>query len=328
MKTQNKIYTNKKTNFIEVIILQWKLYSKHMNMRYSNSPLLFLTRLLYFSSLYLLNPKRARIFLSCVMWLRHIDNISDGDYPFNGQLGEYLQSKEKLIEQEIEKLNDWQINHEEDILITDALRKAYVQNIKIKETLRQMLLINKKEYLRRKHSIVDENQILVNDAIVSDKAILLGAIPVMFEMVKGFRYMSYIEGSPIVTQGIIQRIDWMYDLIEDVRKGVIHIPYEICEQARMNKEDTRKEIINWECFFRNPVFRSWFNHELLQLESGWKKYLEEQPIWNYFYGPIGGRIVFFVIRRQFGPQLKWLREMGDEYNKERSRNDYQVAASC
>lgn|GEM_PF-5328610 len=199
--------------------------------------------------------RSVRIAIAGYAWLRCVDDVFDNDSipPWACDRDAYLNDKETVIEA-LRHGGSPIVIHPEDRLIEHVVRQMDTQGIDIRGEIvaiwDSMLCV---ERLRCSKSFVKREEIIrftnLDDA---------GAVGSCVKVFGGDAKLFEAIGPSI--KGVFMRIDMLCDLLEDIKKGIVHIPLEAQHIHKLSIPEVLR-CQSWEELFDVPGFKDWYWEE-------------------------------------------------------------------
>src|SRR3989344_355429 len=207
---------------------------------------------------------RARLLTSAYCWARCLDDAIDSYASFAGSIGmrSYLNHKQALIwnAQNLDTLALPMFY--EDVLLAHLMKSALHLDLSVQEEMKHLWEIFLYDVNRLHRFEVRSEEELIRHATDQDCAILLPSIKVVGNDEHARELISSLKG-------IFTRLDCFYDVLSDLRQGVVNIPREAVEAFRINLAQL-KHCRTWREASAINGFLAWYTWELERLTMEWE----------------------------------------------------------
>lgn len=203
-------------------------------------------------------------------WLRRIDEKVDGDQKLPAGIESidlYLTRKEGLLEACLQNYSLPQKILPEDALLIQAFRGIASLGCDIADELRTHLRLFRFDASRRSNQSLTSADELARYTDDLEAAILLLSVKIF----GGDLFLARQMNSS--SQGVLQRIDFLVDILKDLKSGMINIPEEIvaCFQINIHKLKSCRTLQD-AC--RVPGFKDWHGQTVKDIYREWQSQRE------------------------------------------------------
>ncbi|MFH1412697.1 MAG: squalene/phytoene synthase family protein [bacterium] len=233
---------------------------------------------------------RVTIILSFYAWFRRIDDVmdEDADPPRGYTRKSYLAQKQKVIASLPNLDNCSSSLLTEDLLLVFLLRESDYYKINIVKEITDLWTVMCWDNERQKNVTIATREEMFYYARSQDNLILGICVKVFGGDAQRFHELSSFS------TGIFTRIDWLSDLDNDLRKGIVNIPLEVFEEHSL-KLSQLLACKSWEELWIVPGFSSWYTEEIGMLGKLWVNMRTE--LGQNFGGIFSSRFLTFVFQK-------------------------------
>lgn len=235
--------------------------SSHLTKKYDKRPLTHFDLFKLFIVEKVIGEKGIML-VNLYKWLKIVDDVIDGDKPLpnNTTVLEYINNKRKLIKSLAsgDHLYETVAPNNQDLLVK-IFEVANKNKIFLNEELLTQMDLFETEY----------NKIISNDCLVNTKEEMIVRAGTSDQLIiriilksLGVKNLEDVRLG-FAEKGILQRANWLSDILEDLQRGLITIP----------KEDAKKYHIDVSKF-KNPLFVKDDNFKKWYVDS-YKKLVED-----------------------------------------------------
>lgn len=212
---------------------------------------------LFFIVLPLIADRRALIMLSAYGWFRRIDDVVDGEGnpPKGHTILSYFQRKRDLFTAVAFSSRYRSECAVEDLLLVHVLRASARWDIDLRDEFATLFELMQFDAKRRTQGCATPAIELRQYAIQQDICILSALAKIFGRKQRLEQPVSAIES----LQGLFTRSDWLDDLPDDMRNGMINIPTEVVQQSG-----------GLDGLQNSPSFRKWHTEEIKELGERWE----------------------------------------------------------
>lgn len=208
---------------------------------------------------------RFRTLFAAYAWFRRIDEVIDGESPPpHGMTNEtYLKHKEALIAAVRNgNFTSQQLLLPEDILFLAASRALTCHGIDANYEITTIWRAITFDYERRKRKTLICEWNLIDHATHQDAAILSFVAKVLDAS------LVRLQSSASLFQGVFTRTDWLYDMLYDLKSGLVNISKEAAQHFKIDV-DAFSRCSSWEDVFVTEGFKPWYSQEVERLSARW-----------------------------------------------------------
>lgn len=212
-------------------------------------------------------------------WLRHIDNIADGDLPFLGEenILPYLDERFRAIETE-------KILRPEDELLVYAIKRYPFSATHVKIVAREILSGVRSEWVRKRDKVFSSLETLSEEAVYLGEG-TMRAFALAFDYE---RYISKIGSHTFISSGIPQWLDWMSGTTSDLRKGIVTLPKEVMEQTKVSFGEI-VTLKDWNELLKTAPVKQWFSVKLAEYRKAFDDFKQNGGFEDLYGASFGGR---------------------------------------
>lgn len=211
--------------------------------------------------------RRMRIIASAHCWFRIVDDILDGDQePPPGFTTDSYRKRVDVLMGFLDDIGRCPIApRREDLLLVDALASCQKFGVDITAEMQNLWSVMAWDYDRGKLGAVQSRWVLQYYAALQDRTI----ISVCVKMLGGTGESA--QQLEELAFGTFTRVDWVADVANDLRLGIINIPQDVILRHNIDVSGLlRSTPLTKNQLMRIPGIRQWREEELLAIWEHWQ----------------------------------------------------------
>jgi len=253
-----------------IVRFLWRL-ERQRNARQGNKWFFvsFLKDILFFQVILFPLSSRMRLLIATYFWLSYVNDIVDEDLDLPNGLSRqsFIAQKTALIDA-IPDLADSDL-FPEDLLLVYILRLSGKRGMDFSNNIKEIWPIMLWDDQRRVDKRIVSGQELYWHAANQDYLCLE-----IFAKIFGGD-LERLRGSMANLKGIVTRSDWLFDIDEDLSKGLVNVPSEAMNAYGINLENLLA-CKGWHDLRKIPGFLEFYMRELKNLEVAWREWPDKK----------------------------------------------------